>query len=474
MSTGQRIIKNSIFLTTSQVFSKFFNLGLILVLTRMLGKDGFGLYSYSFAYVSLFLVFTHLGIINLQVREIAKFKNNAADILGTTFPAILYLSFGFMVLVNLIPFIMDWDYSERSITMVFSLYFIFDTFGHYFLGVIRAFERMEYQAIINVLERVFILVTALIAWYFNLSLLHVVTLFTIVLALKALISFIIVNKKFVCISPQFSSSRIISILKDAYPFALVGLFATVSARIDTVMLGGMQSIDSVAVYNAARKIIESLAFLPESIYYSVFPAISILYLNQKTKFITTFQKTIILMVMIAIPIVSGIFILAPRIIDLLFESEFSGASIALRWLSIALAIMFIRHSFAVVLNAVGKQHLLAAIFGISMIVNIGLNFLLIPIYGILGASIVAIVSEFTVLIISFPFLLKYIHFTGSKSSLFRLTIVGIIITVIIYLIQTWNLLLIGIVIVFIYIILILLFRIVSSNELKDISRIFSN
>ncbi len=74
MSTGQRIIKNSIFLILSQIFSKIFNFGLILVLTRLLGTSGYGLYSFSFSYVSLFVVLTHLGITNLLVREIARNK----------------------------------------------------------------------------------------------------------------------------------------------------------------------------------------------------------------------------------------------------------------------------------------------------------------------------------------------------------------------------------------------------------------
>jgi O-antigen/teichoic acid export membrane protein len=473
MSTGQRIIKNSIFLTFSQVFAKIINFGLILILTRMLGRDGFGLYSYSFAYVSIFMFLTHLGIINLQVREIAKYKDQASDILGNTFPIVIILSTGFLLLVNILPFFFEWNKNEHLISFVLSFYFIFDTLGRYFLGIMRAFERMEFEAVITVSERLLLLIASLLSWYLDYSLLVLVILFTIILGLKALVSFQLASKRFVQFHISFSFDRTLEILRQAYPFALVGLFATVIARVDMLILKSFHSIDSVAVYGAARKIIESLAFIPESIYYAVFPAMSLMYLHKNNKFNQLFHKTILMMLVIAIPVSTGIFILAPQIVNLLFESEFSDASIALRWLSIVLAFMFVRQSFAVVLNAVGKQHLFALIFGIAMIANIALNFLLIPQYELFGASMAAIISEFIVLIISFPFLLKYVHFANGISLLFRLTLVGIITAILIYVIQTWNLLLIVIIIATVYIVLLILFRIITLVELKEISLIFS-
>jgi len=473
MSSGQRIIKNSVFLTTSQIIAKLINFGLILILTRYLTKDGFGLYSFSFAYVSIFFFLTHMGIINLLVREVAKHKDNAGEFISYTLPLVLIFSFGFLIIVNIIPILLSWNYSEQFITLAFSFYFLFDTLGRYFLNVMRAFEKMGYEAVIFTGERILLMCTALYCWYYDMSLLILVLLFATVMSLKSLISFLIVIKKFVSFSLSWSFSKISPILKEAYPFALVGLFATVIARIDLLILKSFHSIDSVAVYSVARKMIESLAFIPESIYFAVFPAMSIMYLHKNNKFNQLFHKTILMMLLIAIPVSTGIFILAPQIINLLFESEFSGASIALRWLSIALAFMFVRQSFAVVLNAVGKQHLFALIFGIAMMANVVLNFLLIPQYELFGASMAAIISEFIVLIISFPILLKYVHFTNGISLLFRLTLVGIITAALIFIIQTWNLFLIVIITATVYIALLILFRIVTLSELKEFSLIFS-
>jgi O-antigen/teichoic acid export membrane protein len=470
MSTGHRIIKNSLFLILSQILSKFFNLGLILVLTRMLGTTGYGLYSFSFSYVSLFVFLTHLGIINLLVREIARKKEEANQFLCNTFPAVLLLSGGFLVIVNIIPFFLQWSYTECLITVLFSFYFIFDILSHYFLAVTRAFERMEYQAIISLIERLLLLISGLVAWYFDFSLITVVILFTFIMGLKAYISYRIVTQEFVSFSHKLNFDFILPILREAYPFALVGLFLTLSVRIDIIMLKGFHSVDAVAVYSIARKIIESLSFLPESIYYAVFPALSVLYLTQTERFAQTFKKTFILMIVIAVPFASGLFVLAPRIINLLFEPQFSDAGLALRWLSIAFFIMFIRTSFTAVFNSVGKQHLFAVFIGISAAINIVLNLYLIPKYNILGASISAIVSELTVVLIALPYLLKYVNFHGVWTKLIKLVLAGVLINIFINLIQSISIALIIIFTAIIYVLLVLILQIVTYSDLKEYIR----
>jgi len=470
MSTGQRIIKNSFFLMLSQILSKIFNLGLILVLTRLLGKSDYGLYSFSFSYVSLFVFISHLGIINLLVREIARNKEEANQFLSHSFPAMLLLSGGFLVVVNIIPYFLHWSDTEYLITVIFSFYFILDILAHYFLGVTHAFEKMEYQAVISVSERLLLLISGLIAWYFDFSLITVVLLFAIIMGLKAYASYIIVIQKFVSFSPKLNFSFIVPILKEAYPFALVGLFVAVSARIDIIMLKGFHSVDTVAVYSVARKIIESLSFLPESINYAIIPALSVLYLTQTERFTQTFQKTFILMMVIAVPCVSGLLILAPRFIDLLFEPEFSDASLALQWLSIAFLMMFIKTSFFAVFTSAGKQHLFAVFFGISTAINILLNLLLIPKYNILGASISAIVSELSLILIAFPYLLKHVNFHGVRMKLIKLMLAAILIFIFINLIQSMSLILVIILTAIIYVLLILILQIISYSDLKEYIR----
>jgi O-antigen/teichoic acid export membrane protein len=472
MSSGKQIIKNSIFLTSGQILSKIINLGLILVLTRLLGKEGFGLYSFSFAFASIFIFLTHLGINHLIIREIAKHKNEANELISQTFPIVLVLSFAFLIIVNIIPLIANWSTDEQMVTLLFSFYFFFDAIARYFLGIVRAFEKMEYDALIHISERMLLMIFALFAWFLNISLLTLVMLFMLVMFAKAITAFILIRRKFVHGPLNWSLKNFVPVIKEAYPFALVILFSTVSARVDVIILKVFHSLEAVAIYNSARKIIEAISFLPENLYFAVFPALSVFYISQREKFEKTFEKTLIALIIIAIPITAGLFILAPKIVDILFEPEFGQAYLPLRWLSIALMIVFLRHATAVILNSTQRQHIFAVIFGIAMVVNITLNLILVPEYEILGASISLIVAEAVVLCGSVPFIFRDIKSSLKIVFFPKMLVAGSLISLTIYYMRNWNLILIIGLSLIAYTLIVLSLRIITISEIKEYIQIF--
>lgn len=467
MSSGQRIIKNSVFLTTSQVTAKLVNFLLILILTRYLGREGFGLYSYSFAYVSMFYFLTHMGISNLLIKDVARQKDSANDYISYSLPLVLLLSSAFLIIVNAIPIILNWNSNERFITLFFSIYFLFDALGKYFYAIMQAFERMGYQAVLFAAERISLLLSSLYCWYTNQSLVTLVAFFSIVIGIKTLVSYIIVNKEFVQISLSWQPSRFKPILKDSYPFALVLLFSAVSARADLLILRGFHSTEFVAIYSTARKIIEALSFLPENIAAAVFPSLAYFFVSQRNKFNETFRQSFLVIILIAIPIGISLFILSPRIINLLFEPEFSDAYIPLRWLSIGLLILYLRMGLSVVLNTTGNQHIFALIYGISMLVNIFTNFILVPKFDTLGASLAVIFSELSLVLCSLVFIRKYVDFSWAKTLVPKLIFTIIIFSSVIYFIQDYNFAIILISATFVYLASIFVLRILTFSDFKQ-------
>lgn len=472
MSTGKRIIKNSIILTTSQVLSKVINLGLILILTRILGKNGFGLYSFSFAYASLFGYLIHLGLNTLLVREIAKHKDQTDALLGRTLPIVILFSGITLLLMNTIAFALELNTLERTVILIFGFYIVFDSIARYFLGVTRAFEQMEYFAITGIVERTFLLVMALICWIFQYSLIYLVILFTLVQLIKAVAAYIIVIKYFTRFKLIWWPEGTWNMLREAYPFALIGIFSIASQRIDLIFLKYFYSTDIVGIYSAARRLIESLNFIPESIFIAIFPALSVLFISQKEKFDLTFQRTLVAVIVIALPISAGFIILAPKIINLLFEPEFLEAAIALKWLAIALLAVFIRYVFAAALSSIGKQQLYAIIMGIALGVNILANLILIPKYQIVGASIAFILSELTIIICSVPVISKTVQFSWIKTFIPKILLIGILMFITIYIVKDWSLLPIIILSISVYIFLLFILNLVSLSEIKDYIIIF--
>ncbi len=472
MTFGERIVKNSAVLTASHVLSKLINLALVLILTRLLGSDGFGIYSFSLAFVMLFMVFTHLGINTLLIREIARDKSRAKELVGTTLPVILIGSLLVFVLVNGITFLTNWTEQERIVIFVFSIFLVFESWSRFFIVVFRAFERMGFEALINVVERFGFLIFSILAWIFTFSLETLISCFAGVQLIKALLTYSLTKNYFTEIDLKWQPARLMSIFKQAYPFALMGLFGTVSMRIDTIMLKIFHTDAIVGIYNVARKLMESITFIPENISYALFPALSVLYLTQKRQFDRTFQRTFHYLMFVAILIVIVLFILSPQIINLLFEPEFARAYIPLRWLSLALGILFMKFAFTALMSAIGKQHLLSILAGIGMLINVGLNYLLIPDYDILGASLASVVSEAIIIITIIIVIRKTINLPELALPIFKALLAGLVLAVIVYLIQSWNIFLVLILAGLFYLSLLAALKVVSKEDVQYFYQFF--
>ncbi len=474
MASGQRILKNSIFLSASQIAAKVINFLLILVLTRFLGKEGFGLYSFSFAYVSIFFFLTHMGINHLLVRDLAKRRETTEEYISYSLPLVLLFSTSYMIIVNIIPTVLSWNNQERLITFFFSLYFLFDGLGKYFLAVLRAYERMGFEALLFTAERLLILVAAVYCWYTDFPLLILVLMFACILGIKAMIAFLIVRINITRITLSWSDSHARSMLKQSYPFALVLLFSSVGARLDLLFLKGFHSNEAVAIYNTARKIIEALSFLPENIYAAVFPSLSLFFISQKEKFNNIFRQAFIAILIAAVPIAAGLCILAPNLIAVLFQPEFYPAQDPLQWLSIGLFLMYIRMALSLVLNTTGDQHKFAFIYGIGMVVSMIMNFLLIPKFEITGACIALICSEISIIICTVPFILKHVNLSWLNTFIPRITALAVVFSTVVYWMRDWNLISITVISGVIYILLLLIFKIVPISELRSYRNLFSN
>jgi len=77
MSTVKTVAKNSLMQVLSTIVTKILSLIFIIFVARYLGDIGFGKYSFVFAFLSFFTVFTAFGMNTLVIREVAKDKSKS-------------------------------------------------------------------------------------------------------------------------------------------------------------------------------------------------------------------------------------------------------------------------------------------------------------------------------------------------------------------------------------------------------------
>lgn len=404
---------------SGHIVAKLLNFLLIILLTRIFSKEDFGIFSYSLAFTSMFMIFCNLGLNTLAIRDIAKDRSCSKAVVEEMFPIIVYLSLLSLGIMNGIAWLTGWSAYDRSIILMLSFYVVFDAFSRSFISIIRAFERMEYEAVIYISERIFLIVITLFVGYLHLSLLILVSTYMIFEFIKTLISLIIVKKKLIRFSVKFYSRNAILLLKEAIPFALMAIFTTISMRIDTVMIKIYHSPELAGIYTIAHRIIESLTFIPENIYNAFFPVVASLFLINKTKFNLALKNAFRINTILAIPVVCILLFRANDIIALIFKPEFYKAASVLKWLALAMFAIFLKYALAVFMNVAGKQKIFSFYIGLSMVLNIVLNLFLIPKYDLIGAGLATFASELLTAILGFLSLRGALSFNILSLNLLR-------------------------------------------------------
>jgi O-antigen/teichoic acid export membrane protein len=163
-------------------------------------------------------------------------------------------------------------------------------------------------------------------------------------------------------------------------------------RIDQVMLGEMVDSEEVGIYSVAVRMAEVWFFLPTAIYWSVFPSIVEARGQSEVLFYERLQKFYNLMTLSAYAVAIPVTLAAPWLVGALFGKAYTrgGPMLAvLIWANVFISLEMARSSFLTAMNWT-KIYFLTVLLG--CILNIMLNYILIPRYGGMGAVIASIIS----------------------------------------------------------------------------------
>jgi O-antigen/teichoic acid export membrane protein len=169
--------------------------------------------------------------------------------------------------------------------------------------------------------------------------------------------------------------------------------ATLNYNFDTVVIGLLLSPMMVGLYNAAYKPVTVLLAMPTTYFIGLFPALSRTFAQDQKSFREIATRSFGLAALGAVPIGIGAFFLAASIINFLFGPAYANAATVLQILSWSAVLVILRGTFRQSLNAAGKAGLDLRCAGCAVLLNVVLNLLLIPRYGIIGAAVATLISE---------------------------------------------------------------------------------
>jgi O-antigen/teichoic acid export membrane protein len=305
---------------------------------------------------------------------------------------------------------MKYPADVKTAVYIIGISTIISAFSALFNSVFRAFEKMEYEALTSVAEKIIVASISIFLLFHGYGLIAICYAFLFGSMVSFFISLYIYKKKFAETLFKFEKNRKIWVflIKNGIPFALAGIFTILYVKIDTVMLSIMKGNSVVGQYSAANNIISSLSFIAGVFLASIFPVISGYFITSKESLKRVYNLSFKYLFIIILPISAGIFFLSEKIILLLFTSEYIPSIDALRILTWLQIFAFLGWLSGVVLNSINKQKLFTYAVGIGALVNIILNLMLIPSLSMYGAAIATLITQIIVFSVLFYFNNKYI------------------------------------------------------------------
>jgi O-antigen/teichoic acid export membrane protein len=393
MSTARRIAKNTTVLFIAQMITYVLGFFITIYTVRYLSVDGFGILSTALALTGILMVFMDLGLGTLTVREVARDKSLTKKYVANTTIMKLILSFSTFLLTVLTVYIIGYPEVTKTVVYILTISYIFNAISSIFYSIFQSYEKMEYQSVATILNSVVMLIGTLLAIYFGLDVIAFAMVYLIANGVNLIYNFIVYAWKFYLPKIEVDLDFWKPTIKEALPLSVTSIFSMMVFRVDTVILSIMKGAEAVGFYNAAYRLMEALIFFPAVYTTSIFPVFSALYVSSQKPLKAAYEKSFKYLTILSLPIAVGTTLLADQIILLIFKSTYIPSILTLQIVIWVLPFTFVNYILGSLLTSMNRQYTVLKITITCLVLNVGMNVILIPLYSYLGAAIVTVITD---------------------------------------------------------------------------------
>ncbi len=393
-SEKQMFLKNTFWLTGGTAASRIVRAFMIIYAARVLGTEGYGIFSYALSLAAFFTIFSDIGLSGLLTRELVKKPEEIQRYIATT----LRIKLAFIVFtIALTLFVAPWFIridAAHSLLPVVALLLAFDSMRTFVFAVTRSKNRMEIESGLSVATDIFITLFGFTALFLIPSAKWLAIAYTAGSGLGFFVSFFFIRRWIGGFMMEFDKSLVKPILSSAWPFAIMGLLGGFMINIDTIIIGWFRSASELGLYGAAQRPIQVFYMIPGFIGVSLFPLLSKFAhekAHERTKRVVEHATAGVLAA--ALPLIVGGIIVGTPFVQLVFGTQYLGATLAFQLLLLTLVPVFVGSIVGNTIFAYDEQKIFLKSAGMGAAANVALDLLLIPSYGIAGSAIATVIAQ---------------------------------------------------------------------------------
>lgn len=390
-----KILANSGWMLTDKIFRVGGAFLVNVLVTRYLGPERFGLFSYASTFVSLFLAIANLGLFSIVIRDVVRHPDQRHEILGTALCmklcgglACLGISLGALLVTgpahpHIVPLV-----AIFATSMIFQA---FDVFDFWFLSQLQS----KFTLFAN-------LPTFIICAALKIGLIYSgapLIAFAWVALAEMVLAGIGLLAVYQATTGELSLLRIRAhwvkkLLRDSSPLIFAGLMVMLYNRIDQIMLGNMLGEKSVGLYSAAVRLAEFWYIFPGLALQSLYPGIIAAKELDTGVYKAKMQKLFDTMALLSAFFVIPLFLGSRHLVELVYGSAYSEAGPLLGVYVLSGMFVMLGHAreYWITVENITRFSLYSTTVG--AVINILLNLVLIPRYGAIGAAYATLAALF--------------------------------------------------------------------------------
>jgi O-antigen/teichoic acid export membrane protein len=427
------VAKNSLAPMVLSLTNKAIDFAYAMLYVRLLGPEGAGKYYFVVAIYGIFEIVSRYGLGTLLTRDVSADKNHSSRYLTNVialrtllwlvslpvlaFVIFIYRSAGSSTLGALLGVKYSMGQQEVWALVILALSMLFANWSDALSSTFSAFEKMEYPAGLASAGNLIKVTLGPLALFLGYGFVGLAAISLLVNVIQTFWFYRLLRTTLFKPQWQWDGALQRSMLRNSGPLMINHLLATIFWRIDVWILSPLAGAVSVGLYSVGLKYLDGLNIIPSIFTMAIFPLMSRYAKREGDSLLRAYVLSLRLLLLISLPIAMTITCLAEPLAYVVGGAKFlnvpetfrlgswtfsylGGSDLALRVIIWSIPIGFVNSVTQYVLIAVNQQHYLTRAFIIGVIFNVVGNLLLVPGTGYIGASVVTILSEFSLL---FPF-----------------------------------------------------------------------
>lgn len=386
---SKKYLVNTSWLFLEQMARMVIGLFISIWIIRYLGPDRYGILSYAQSWVVLLGAVATLGVDQILVRELVRKQYSRATLLGTSLALKLTGATTVILVLSVAVRMADTEPITQLLVLIIAAGTLFksgDVIGLLFESEVRS----KYAVLARLLAFVVLTVAKVTLLLTEAPLVA----FAIVIAGESALyaGFLVYfyrQQRFDLGKWTVDRGLVRTLLRQSWPLILSGIAIHIGMRIDQIMLKSYLDAASVGVYAAGVKLAEVFNFVPMVVGKSLFPKIVSMDLQKESHKIKRMIRDVFyLLVGVAV----AVNLVSYHTVMLLYGEEYQLSyqvlnvlvwTVPLVYLGIITSRLLLKHNKSRVVLI--RQVLVASL-------NIGLNLLLIPRYGIVGSAVATLLA----------------------------------------------------------------------------------